>query len=71
MSFKSSPQDLCHALAALTRAGPSGVDALSWRRLCTSFKSSQDLCHALAVLTRCLCTDLSILKASRLFWVVD
>ena len=27
-------------------AGPSGHDALSWRRLCTSFKAaSQDLCH--------------------------
>ena len=29
-------------------AGPSGLDADAWRRLCMSFKSaSDDLCHAL------------------------
>ena len=37
-------------------AGPSGLDALSWRRLCTSFKAaSQELCHSLA---QRLCIDL-------------
>ncbi len=40
-------------------AGPSGLDALSWRRLCTSFKTaSQELCHSLALSARRLCTDL-------------
>ena len=40
-------------------AGPSGLDALSWRRLCTSFKAaSQELCHSLALTAQRLCTDL-------------
>ena len=39
-------------------AGPSGIDARGWRRLCTSFKSaSDDLCHSLALLTRHLCKE--------------
>lgn len=38
-------------------AGPSGLDAASWRRLCTSFKStSNDLCHSLAITAQRLCT---------------
>ena len=38
-------------------AGPSGVDAHSWRRLCTSFKSaSTNLCNTLAATARRLCT---------------
>ena len=37
-------------------AGPSGLDAATWKRLCTSFQSSSvDLCSALASLTRRLC----------------
>ena len=37
-------------------AGPSGVDAYGWRRLCTSFKSaSVELCNALAAVARRLC----------------
>ena len=37
------------ALRITGAAGPSGIDALGWRRLCTSFKSaSLDLCHSLA-----------------------
>ena len=40
-------------------AGPSGIDAGGWRRLCTSFKSaSSDLCHSLAATARRLCTSL-------------
>ena len=47
------------ALKTTGAAGLSGLDALSWRRLCTSFKSaSLDLCHALASVTKCLCTNL-------------
>ena len=38
-------------------AGPSGVDALGWRRFCTSFKASCDLCHSLASVARRLCTS--------------
>ena len=39
-------------------AGPSGIDARGWRRLCTSFQSaSDDLCHSLALLARRLCTE--------------
>ena len=45
------------ALRTKGTAGPSGIDAHGWRRLCTSFKSaSHDLCHALALLARRLCT---------------
>ena len=40
-------------------AGPSGMDAHDWRRLCTSFKSaSQALCHSLALTAKRLCTVL-------------
>ena len=39
-------------------AGPSGVDALSWRRICTAFgQKSNDLCSALAGVTRWICTS--------------
>ena len=39
-------------------AGPSGVDAYAWRRLCSSFKNaSSDLCNALAAVARRLCTS--------------
>jgi len=38
-------------------AGPSGLDAHAWRRLCTSFKGgSTDMCSALAGLTRLIST---------------
>ena len=38
-------------------AGPSGIDAMGWRRLCSSFKASVSLCHALAAIARRLCTS--------------
>ena len=38
-------------------AGPSGLDAASWKRLCTSFKgASTDLCESIAATARQLCT---------------
>ena len=38
-------------------AGPSGLDARAWRRLCSSFhRASDDLCESIANLTRRLCT---------------
>ena len=47
------------ALRTSGTAGPSGVDALSWRRLCTSFKSAtSELCLSLAATARRLCTEL-------------
>ncbi len=40
-------------------AGPSGVDAAGWRRLCCSFgRASQDLCESVAATARRLCTCL-------------
>ena len=40
-------------------AGPSGVDAYAWRRMCTSFKeASAGLCKALASVASRLCTSL-------------
>ena len=39
-------------------AGPSGLDAHCWRRLCTSFKeASNDLCHSLAKVAVRICTS--------------
>ena len=46
------------ALQTTGAAGPSGLDASSWRRLCTSFKSASfDLCHSLASAAKRLCTN--------------
>ena len=39
-------------------AGPSGLDAPAWKRLCCFFKSaSADLCDALALVARRICTS--------------
>ena len=39
-------------------AGPSGLDARAWKRLCTSFHSaSTDLCASIGHLTKRLCTS--------------
>ena len=38
-------------------AGPSGLDAAAWKRMCTSFRSaSTDLCDALASMARRICS---------------
>ena len=45
------------ALRVHGAAGPSGLDAYDWRRLCTSFQSaSTTLCQALALSAKRLCT---------------
>ena len=45
------------ALHTQGAAGPSGLDALSWRRLCTAFgQRSNDLCVALAAVARRIST---------------
>ena len=47
------------ALRTSGAAGPSGIDALGWRRLCTSFKSSSMEPHySLALVAKRLCTEL-------------
>ena len=57
--FENLNSDLIRKTALRTSgaAGPSGVDALGWRRFCTSFKASRDLCHSLASVARRLCTS--------------
>ena len=46
------------ALRTKGAAGPSGMNADNWRRICTSFKGhSNDLCDSLADLGRRLCTE--------------
>ena len=61
------------ALRTTGAAGPSGLDAHAWRRLCTTFKASSSyLCQSLANVTKWLCTTyvdpeaVSPLLASRL-----
>ncbi len=44
------------ALNTSGAAGPSGIDELGWRRLCTS--ASADLCHSLALTEKRICTEL-------------
>ena len=46
------------ALRVNGAAGPSGLDAHAWRRLCTSFKgASSDLCASLASVARRICSS--------------
>ena len=45
------------AIRTTGAAGPSGVDAMGWRRFCTSFKTYRDLCHSLASTACRLCTS--------------
>ena len=46
------------ALRTEGAAGPSGIDASGWKRMCTSFRAfSADLCDALASLARRICTS--------------
>ena len=46
------------ALRTRGAAGPSGLDAFGWRRLCTSFQRAyDDLCCSLALVARKLCTS--------------
>ena len=60
------------ALRSSGAAGPSGIDASGWRRLCSSFSSSSTLCNALAHVAYRLCTSyvhpsgITALFASRL-----
>ena len=47
------------AINTFGAAGPSGVDAHSWKRFCTAFQSASDnLCHSLALVARRLCSSL-------------
>ena len=41
-------------------AGPSGMDAAGWLRICTAFyRASRDLCNTLAAFTRRICSTLT------------
>ena len=58
--FESLARALIRNAALRTRgaAGPSGLDAFGWRRLCTSFqRASDDLCCSLALVARKLYTS--------------
>ena len=58
--FECIDADLIRHAAKQTKgaAGPSGLDAHGWRRLCCTFKEASDeLCHSLALLARRLCTQ--------------
>ena len=57
--FDAITPDLIRATALRTSgsSGPSGLDAMYWRRLCTSFKTSNDLCLALSSFAHRLCTS--------------
>lgn len=47
------------ALKTKGTAGPSSLDAYTWRRLRTSFKAASDnLCHSIALVAKRLCTTL-------------
>ena len=73
--FEQITGQLVHSVASKTEgaAGPSGIDAQGWRRLCSSFQQpSSDLCNALAGVCKRICStyvdpnDLSALVACRL-----
>ena len=58
--FESITDDLIRTCALSTEgaAGPSGVNAMSWRRFCTAFgQKSNDLCSALAAVARRISTE--------------
>ena len=57
--FEKIDGQLIRSMALRTdgSAGPSGMDAAAWKRLCTSFKTaSTELCDALAATARKLCS---------------
>ena len=58
--FESITPEVIRKCALQTQgaAGPSGVDAMNWRRFCTTFgEKSNDLCSALVRFARRLCTS--------------
>ena len=53
--FDALDASVVHAAALRTvgAAGPSGIDARGWRRLCSSFRAASDeLCGAIALFAR-------------------
>ena len=60
MIYERIDADLIRHAAKNTNgaAGPWGLDAHGWRRICCTFKQASDeLCHSLALLFRRLCTQ--------------
>ena len=68
MFVRIDADSIRHAAKGTTgAAGPSGLDAHNWRRICTFKEASDDLFHSLALLAHTLCTqvvDHSILALS-------
>ncbi len=61
VTFDPIDASLIRSIALSTKgaAGPSGLDAYTWRRMCTSFKTASNaLCHSLALTAKRLCTTL-------------
>ena len=61
--FDSIDASLIKSVALRTggTAGPSGLDAFMWRRLCTSFKkASRALCNSLALTAKRLCSEIIV-----------
>ena len=59
-SFEAITGDLIRSISLRVQgsAGPSGMDAGGWRRICTAFYgASKELCIALAAMTRRICTS--------------
>ena len=57
--FECIDANLIRHAAKLTdgAAGPSGIDAHGWRRMCCAFQSaSNELCHSLALFAKRICT---------------
>ena len=42
---------------SVLNTGPSGVDACTWRRICSSFKETSSLCEAIAGVAKRICTQ--------------
>ena len=58
--FEDITANLIRAIALQTEgaAGPSGIDARGWKRMCTSFKSVLvNLCNSLALVAKRLCSE--------------
>ena len=56
--FESITDESIYRCALKTNgtAGPSGIDATGWKRLCSSFKHSGKLCNSMALVARKICT---------------
>ena len=75
--FDTLDASVIHAAALLIveGAGPPGIDARAWQKLCSSYiyAASDELCGAIALFSRCLCTTFLSLYILSLFlacWLI-